>query len=714
MAQQNEEDLLREMDDLRRTMSGLGTATQDTDNSFTKLTKSATSLARDFGGAAKSLAEGGGKFSSMNSVIDLTTKAIGGLASMIPVVGAGLKELAGAAGDAAKFVLQQTDALVKNYQDLGDSGALAADGIDGVRRQFTQLGLVSLPSFIKSINQNTVGMTAFGGSVAEGAEKFSKLAGDITSGPIGQGFLNLGMSIDDVSEQAGKYVSAFSRYGGQQNKTFDELRASSQAYILEVDQLARMTGQTRKQQEDEQQKSLANTKFRATIAEMEANGQGKQAEQLAAYVNSLPGPMADLARATIAGVPATEDAVKGQVLFGGQIQKSIDSLKNGAQAQDEAANTQKAASEGVKRFGATLKYNDDLAGNFGASMYDMAAINDKATQLEKQNNISRQEAVKLAQEQLASQGAGTKTGQLTSAQQAMAGSAKNMQELSFSLVDAAIPAVNKFASALNSITGVINKSLGVPSHGAGGTQLNGPGSRGAGSVSGQAGALLDLIGKGESGGNYNALVGGRKGGPKVAGSADLTNMTIAEVQQMQKSMIGQGHASTAVGKYQMIADTLKEQVAKSGLDPTKTKFDQKTQDLLAQQLVDQAGYGKKDTGTVMKNLAGTWASLPKDMSGRGAYDGFNGNKSGINPNDLVAAIQAPAGPKNGYQAQATPDATQAAGKATAEDAQRQLGLGGNGSGGDQHFASFGAKLDEMVRLQQQTVAVNNKILQRTS
>ena len=123
MAQQNEEDLLREMDDLRRTMSGLGTATQDTDNSFTKLTKSATSLARDFGGAAKSLAEGGGKFSSMNSVIDLTTKAIGGLASMIPVVGAGLKELAGAAGDAAKFVLQQTDALVKNYQDLGDSGA---------------------------------------------------------------------------------------------------------------------------------------------------------------------------------------------------------------------------------------------------------------------------------------------------------------------------------------------------------------------------------------------------------------------------------------------------------------------------------------------------------------------------------------------------------------------------------------------------------------
>jgi hypothetical protein len=96
----------------------------------------------------------------------------------------------------------------------------------------------------------------------------------------------------------------------------------------------------------------------------------------------------------------------------------------------------------------------------------------------------------------------------------------------------------------------------------------------------------------------------------------------------------------------MISATLAEQVKKSGLDPSKTKFDQKTQDLLAQQLIDQAGYGKKDPATVMKNLAGTWAALPKDMSGRGAYDGYNTNKSNINPNELMAAIT---GPNGGYQ-----------------------------------------------------------------
>jgi hypothetical protein len=164
--------------------------------------------------------------------------------------------------------------------------------------------------------------------------------------------------------------------------------------------------------------------------------------------------------------------------------------------------------------------------------------------------------------------------------------------------------------------------------------------------------LLDLIGQGESRGNYNALVYGNKGTP---GSADLTNMTIAQVQEYQRGMIGRGHASTAVGKYQMIEKTLAEQVKKAGLDPTTTKFDQKTQDLLARQLIQQAGYGKKDTATVMYNLAGTWASLPQDMSGRGRYDGYNRNQSVINPQDLHAALAAPA---SGYRTQ-TPTASAA-------------------------------------------------------
>jgi hypothetical protein len=204
-------------------------------------------------------------------------------------------------------------------------------------------------------------------------------------------------------------------------------------------------------------------------------------------------------------------------------------------------------------------------------------------------------------------------------------------------------------------------------------------------------------------------------------------MTIAQVQEYQRGMIGRGHASTAVGKYQMIEKTLAEQVKTAGLDPTTTKFDQKTQDLLARQLIQQAGYGKKDTATVMNNLAGTWASLPKDMTGVGRYDGYNSNRSTINPQDLRAALVAPA---SGYQTQ-TPTASavitpaeQTSAQAVAADqsaqlAQRMAMLESQSSNSSniriaQIAEALLDRLDRLVDVASDQLGVSNKILKSRS
>jgi muramidase (phage lysozyme) len=221
----------------------------------------------------------------------------------------------------------------------------------------------------------------------------------------------------------------------------------------------------------------------------------------------------------------------------------------------------------------------------------------------------------------------------------------------------------------------------------------------AGTGRGNTMSLLDIIGRGESGGNYNALVGG--------GSANLTGMTIAEVQQLQSTMVKGGRPSTAVGKYQMIAATLAEQVKKAGLDPNKTKFDQHTQDLLASQLVGQAGYGTKDSATVMKNLAGTWASLPQDMSGRGRYDGYNTNKANISASELMSAIQS--GPRDSYSSNlkgVDPSAarTNTAGAETASAVS-------NARNSNDLIVIQIAKMDELIGLMKANNSQNQKMIQ---
>jgi hypothetical protein len=345
--------------------------------------------------------------------------------------------------------------------------------------------------------------------------------------------------------------------------------------------------------------------------------------------------------------------------------------------------------------------------------------------------LTREQAIEAIQKKQMT-ASGKSTEEFTSAQLATAGASKDLQSLGFTLARTAIPAVDAFATGLKKVTGFIDEKFGSGQAGGAGGQtvggsffdklknavgLGGRGDKNKESSSDKS-ALLNIIGQGESRGNYNALVYGKKGA-NTPGSVDLTNMTIAQVQEYQKGMIARGHASTAVGKYQMISSTLAEQAKKAGLDAKTTKFDQKTQDLLASQLIDQAGFGKKDSATVMKNLAGTWASLPKDMSGRGAYDGFNQNKATINAVDVQAAISGPtktdsrpvvvAGPRSGYKPQEVGGAPNRADSETTAQASQANTQQQSESANDRMIQ----RLDELVALQRQNNSINAKLLQNT-
>ena len=460
MALENEEELQRAMAELTRSMQGLGTDTAVADNELTKFSKSVSSVGSAMAGAAGQVMKGGGAFSSLNGAIDLATKALGSIVGAIPVIGGAAKEFANGVGEAAKFVMNQLDDLAKNYNALGESGALAADGIDGVQRQFKQMGLVSLPTFTKVINQNTVGMTAFGGSVAEGAEQFSKLAGQLTTGDIGAEFVKLGMSFDGVGESAGKYISTFSRLGLTQGKTFEELKKSTQDYILEVDQISRITGATRKQQEEEQQKNLANAKFRAMIFEMQNNGQEKQAAQMEQYVNGLTGPMADAARASLAGISTTKEAVELDMVLNGAMTRNITALKNGASAQEALADINKSSLTGAKNYAGIMKYSGDIAGGAGAQLFDMAQMGKRQMEIQEATGMSAEAAAKQAQDELRNNQGATK--EFATAQQKVAGASKDLQELSFNLVKNVVPAVDAFAGSIKRVTGFINEKFGGP------------------------------------------------------------------------------------------------------------------------------------------------------------------------------------------------------------------------------------------------------------
>jgi len=150
-------------------------------------------------------------------------------------------------------------------------------------------------------------------------------------------------------------------------------------------------------------------------------------------------------------------------------------------------------------------------------------------------------------------------------------------------------------------------------------------------------AVLDLVAGPESRGNYNAWY-------RAADQHEvqLAELTVDEVRALQQRLV-RVNGGSAVGRYQIIDDTLDGLVARMGLSG-KERFTPALQDRLAMHLAREAGLeawlagGLKDA-RFAANLARVWAGLPADRSGRSHYAGIAGNRAGVGWRSVVAALR---------------------------------------------------------------------------
>ena len=148
-------------------------------------------------------------------------------------------------------------------------------------------------------------------------------------------------------------------------------------------------------------------------------------------------------------------------------------------------------------------------------------------------------------------------------------------------------------------------------------------------------AILDFIARYEAPGGYDQAHAGVPESPP----RPLTAMTIREVLAWQKRIRPRA-VSTAVGRYQVIHDTLARLVERYGIDPEQ-RFDPAMQDRLGQLLLDECGYGTRRKHSFANCLARTWAALPLvsgPSAGHSAWHGTVGNRALVSPAIFLAFL----------------------------------------------------------------------------
>jgi hypothetical protein len=243
-----------------------------------------------------------------------------------------ITQFARASAELTKTANEQSDSMYSAFSQLAESGAVGADGIEGLFEDVQKLGLnvLKLDKFLALAGQNADQLALMGGTVAKGRKNFADLG--LSIGQYEVGLRKLGLSEDEQAEAALGFAKIQNRLALGQIKDFGALGNSAYKYIQEQDALTKVTGISRKQQEDALEEAMRNQRFAATIDELIAQGKTDEAKQLQVGLMAARAAGKDMgdAYADIAsGMVNTEASRKGLITSQGELLRLVEDVKRG-------------------------------------------------------------------------------------------------------------------------------------------------------------------------------------------------------------------------------------------------------------------------------------------------------------------------------------------------------------------------------------------------
>jgi hypothetical protein len=334
--------------------------------------------------------------SSIDKMTDAAQMAAVGLSLLTPG-GAIVKGLAAAftflttqvlkqGAELTKTANIQADNMYEAFSQMAASGAVGADGIEGLFEDIQKLGLNvnKLDRFLAMAAQNADDLALLGGTVAKGRKNFADLGAGMAK--YEEGLRRLGLEENEQADAALRFAKMQNRLSLGQEQDYKKLADSAVKFIREQDTLTKLTGINAKQQSDALDEAMSNQRFAATIDELTRQGKTKEVKQLqdrliiAKSLGQEKG-FADI----VSGNLQTEAARQYNMLTQGQGLRETEDIKAGRYRDDEAGlaaarqRTLEAGSDTLEKMGVLGKVGvfDDLFGAYSnaAKMGMMAKKN---------------------------------------------------------------------------------------------------------------------------------------------------------------------------------------------------------------------------------------------------------------------------------------------------------------------------------------------------
>lgn len=246
--------------------------------------------------SAKSVITGMTNLMSSLSRLDNSMTSAAQSMSAIPLVGGTLATVFGAVAGAA-------ERTYKAFQQAASVGANFGGSITTMVNSATSAGL-TFDQFSGIISRTGESLAYLGGSTEQGAKRLAQLGKEIKDSPISKDLARMGYTTEQINESMAKYSGVLAKTGALQGMNNTQLVEQTGRYLQNLDAVSKLTGQTKKELEDQRAERLKDAQFRYITNKMDAKSQ----EELNKFLDTLPPELRKGAKEVIATGTSTTQA----------------------------------------------------------------------------------------------------------------------------------------------------------------------------------------------------------------------------------------------------------------------------------------------------------------------------------------------------------------------------------------------------------------------
>jgi len=296
-------------------------------------------------------------------------------------------------------LVNEVDRQVDVFRELSQQGADFGAGIFGSRMAAIEAGL-SLDLFKDQVLANTGTFGLLGGSVSRGVKVFTNVSRNIQR-DFQPTLSKLGFTMLETSDYITDYLEIQTNLGKAQQMSQEDLTDGSKDYLLQLDMLSRVTGQSRKQLSEELKRQGQDLKLKSLMATMDKDAQANLQAIVAGLGNVDPSLKAALEEMIVTGGAPISDFGRMLASTSPELVNLTAGVRNGSVSSAEFAAGMRRAAAGANANRESLlsmASNAAITGNnmylAGASLVNLTEYQMGAVEVTKEQMKAQQDATK--------------------------------------------------------------------------------------------------------------------------------------------------------------------------------------------------------------------------------------------------------------------------------------------------------------------------------